>query len=69
MFVAGNDLTTKTQVVNLVRNAGFSPVDMGSLRAAREIEDIPVQRFANWKVPLIISLAIFLINWLLIFGK
>ena len=69
VFVAGNDISAKARIVNLVRNSGFAPVDMGALRSAREIEDIPVQRFKNWKMPLIISFCIFLVNWLLIFGK
>ena len=38
---------------------GYNPVDKGSLRAAREIEDIPVRQFPEWKTPLIISTAIF----------
>ena len=69
VFVAGNDASAKARVVSLVRNSGFAPVDMGALRSAREIEDIPVQRFKNWKTPLIISFCIFFVNWLLIFGK
>ncbi len=51
------------------RSLGFTPVDLGNLRSAREIEDIPVQRFPQWKTPLIISLAIFLFYFGLAFGK
>ena len=38
---------------------GYNPVDKGSLRAAREIEDIPVRQFPEWKTPLIVSTVIF----------
>ena len=69
VFVAANDVAAKLRVVNLVRNCGFAPVDMGALRSAREIEDIPVQRFRSWKLPLIISFCNFLLNWLIVFGK
>ena len=48
---------------------GFVPVDRGSLRNARDIEDIPVQRFPLWKRPLIVSLILFLIFFLLAFSK
>ena len=44
-------------------------MDRGSLRNAREIEDIPVQRFPNWKYPFIVSWIVFLWFFLLGFGK
>ena len=53
----------------LIRFLGFTPVDRGALRNAREIEDIPVQRFPNWKYPFIISWIVFLWFFLLGFGK
>ena len=43
----------------MIRYLGFTPVDCGTIRNAREIEDIPVQRFPHWKIPLIISSLIF----------
>ena len=53
---------------SLIHFLGFTPVDRGALRNSREIEDIPVQRFANWKHPLIISLIVFLWFFLIGFG-
>ena len=47
--------SAKEEVSGLIRTLGFSPIDRGALRNAREIEDIPVQRFPLWKKPLIIS--------------
>ena len=41
VFIAGKDSKSKERVADIIRGCGFSPVDKGSLTAAREIEDIP----------------------------
>ena len=69
MYFAGDDQAAKNEVNGLIRFLGFTPVDRGSLRNAREIEDIPVQRFPNWKQPFIVSLLVFLWFFILNFGK
>ena len=69
VFYAGDVYSAKDQVSNLIRSLGFSPVDKGSLRNAREIEDIPVQRFPAWKMPFILSSVLFGIFFLLGFTK
>lgn len=69
VFLAGDSHEVKDIVTDIIRRCGFIPVDMGLLMAAREIEDIPVQRFSNWKRPLIISTIFFVILWLLSFIK
>ena len=69
VFYAGDVHSAKEEVSNLIRTCGFTPVDRGSLRNAREIEDIPVQRFPLWKVPLTISSILFIILFLLGFSK
>jgi len=56
-------------VSSLIRGLGYTPVDRGGLRSAREIEDIPVQRFSNWKIPMIVSIIIFMGFFLLAIGK
>ena len=56
---AGDIQSAKEEVNAMIRFLGFTPVDRGSLRNAREIEDVPVQRFPNWKNPLIISCLVF----------
>ena len=63
-FVASDDTLANEKVTRLVRNTGFTPVDMGALRSAREIEDIPMRRFESWKRPLLVSFIIFLVCWL-----
>ncbi len=69
VLVAGDDAASKATVLSLVRACGFAPVDMGGLRAARSIEDVPVQRFPKWKAPFLVSGAIFFIHYLLAIGK
>ena len=59
MLYAGDIQSAKEEVNAMIRFLGFTPVDRGSLRNAREIEDVPVQRFPNWKNPLIISCLVF----------
>ena len=36
-------------VTSLVRDLGFSPVDMGPLRMARDIERMPMEFFTEWR--------------------
>ena len=65
VFYAGDVHDAKEEVSNLIRSLGFTPIDRGALRNARDIEDIPVRRFPLWKVPLIISSLLFAILFLL----
>merc|ERR1711997_540544 len=69
VFYAGDVHSAKEEVSGLIRTLGFSPIDRGALRNAREIEDIPVQRFPLWKTPLIISTVLFAVLFLLAFSK
>merc|ERR1719219_173219 len=69
VFYAGDVHSAKEEVSGLIRTLGFTPIDRGALRNARQIEDIPVQRFPAWKAPLIISTILFIVLFLLGFGK
>merc|ERR1711992_216738 len=69
VFYAGDVHSAKEEVSRLIRMLGFTPIDRGALRNAREIEDIPVQRFPLWKAPLIVSIIFFIILFLLGFTK
>merc|ERR1712193_245264 len=69
VFYAGDVHSAKEEVNVLIRFLGFTPIDRGALRNAREIEDIPVQRFPLWKAPLIVSIVFFIILFLLAFTK
>ena len=69
VLYSGDVHSAKEEVNGLIRSLGFVPVDRGSLRNARDIEDIPVQRFPLWKRPLIVSLILFFIFFMLAFTK
>lgn len=45
-------------VMAIVRALGLTPVDQGSLLAAQEIENYPLQLFPMWKFPVLLSLGL-----------
>uniref|UniRef100_A0A8C3VKU2 STEAP4 metalloreductase n=1 Tax=Catagonus wagneri TaxID=51154 RepID=A0A8C3VKU2_9CETA len=51
VFVCGNDSKAKQRVMDIVRTLGLTPLDKGSLLAAKEIENYPLQLFPMWKFP------------------
>jgi len=69
VFYAGDIQAAKLKLNDLIRQMGYIPVDRGSIRSAREIEDIPVRQFPEWKTPLVISFSLFIVFFLLAFGK
>jgi len=69
VYVAGDDSSARDVVSSIIRSSGFTPVDMGVLTAARNIEDIPVSVFASWRVPFYIHLSIFIFLYILSFAK
>lgn len=62
VFVCGNDSKAKHRVMDIVRALGLTPLDQGSLVAAKEIENYPLQLFPMWRFPFYLSavLCIFL---------
>ncbi|XP_042099892.1 metalloreductase STEAP3 isoform X1 [Ovis aries] len=50
----------KRTVLEMVRAMGFTPVDMGSLASAREVEAMPLRLFPGWKVPALLALGLFI---------
>ena len=69
VYIAGDSAESKEKVSDLVRGAGFVPVDLGALTAARTIEDIPVSVFPAWKVPFILNIILFVFLYALSFAK
>lgn len=55
VFVCGNDSKAKQRVMDIVRTLGLTPLDQGSLMAAKEIENYPLQLFPMWKFPFYLS--------------
>ncbi|NWU17982.1 STEA4 Metalloreductase, partial [Cephalopterus ornatus] len=58
VFVCGDDMEAKQMVMNIVRALGLTPLDQGSLLAAQEIENYPLQLFPMWKFPVFLSLGL-----------
>ncbi|XP_066094498.1 metalloreductase STEAP4 isoform X1 [Saccopteryx bilineata] len=55
VLVCGNDSKAKHRVMDIVRSLGLTPLDQGSLMAASEIENYPLQLFPMWKFPFYLS--------------
>lgn len=55
VFVCGNDSKAKDRVMDIARTLGLTPLDQGSLLAAREIENYPLQLFPMWRFPFYLS--------------
>ncbi|KAM9304675.1 metalloreductase STEAP4 [Morus bassanus] len=58
VFVCGDDTKAKQMVMDIVRALGLTPLDKGSLLAAQEIENYPLQLFPMWKFPILLSLGL-----------
>uniref|UniRef100_UPI0037E94B4B metalloreductase STEAP4-like n=1 Tax=Semicossyphus pulcher TaxID=241346 RepID=UPI0037E94B4B len=58
VFLCGNNAEAKQDVAEKATKLGFSVVDRGSLNAARELEDFPLQLFPEWRLPLLLALCL-----------
>ncbi|NXT25308.1 STEA4 Metalloreductase, partial [Syrrhaptes paradoxus] len=58
VFVCGDNTEAKQMVMDIVRALGLTPLDQGSLLAAQEIENYPLQLFPMWKFPILLSLGL-----------
>ncbi|XP_009806595.2 metalloreductase STEAP4 [Gavia stellata] len=58
VFVCGDDMEAKQMVMDIVHALGLTPLDHGSLLAAQEIENYPLQLFPMWKFPILLSLGL-----------
>ncbi|XP_051261820.1 metalloreductase STEAP4 [Dicentrarchus labrax] len=52
VYLCGNSAEAKQQVVETATKLGFNVLDRGTLSAARELEDFPLQLFPEWRLPL-----------------
>ncbi|XP_062302183.1 metalloreductase STEAP4-like [Osmerus eperlanus] len=52
VLVCGDSAEAKQGVVELATRLGLSSLDRGCLSSARELEDIPLQLFPQWRLPL-----------------
>ncbi|XP_026699497.1 metalloreductase STEAP4 [Athene cunicularia] len=58
VFVCGDDMEAKQRVMDIVRALGLTPLDQGTLLAAQEIENYPLQLFPMWRFPIVLSLCL-----------
>lgn len=52
VYLCGNSAEGKLTVAEVATKLGFTALDKGSLSAARELEDFPLQLFPEWRLPL-----------------
>ncbi|KAJ6666772.1 hypothetical protein lerEdw1_020496 [Lerista edwardsae] len=58
VFVCGDNSKSKDKVMDIVRSLGLTPLDKGSLLAAKEIENYPLQLFPMWRYSIYFSLGL-----------
>ncbi|XP_071374453.1 metalloreductase STEAP4-like isoform X1 [Centroberyx affinis] len=58
VFLCGDSAEAKQAVAELATRLGFSVLDRGSLSAARELEDFPLQLFPQWRLPLCLAMGL-----------
>lgn len=58
VLICGDHADAKQSVVDIAHSLGLTALDRGSLRAASELEDIPLQLFPMWRLPFRISVGL-----------
>uniref|UniRef100_A0A3Q1AJ47 STEAP family member 4 n=1 Tax=Amphiprion ocellaris TaxID=80972 RepID=A0A3Q1AJ47_AMPOC len=58
VYLCGNSAEAKQAVAETATKLGFTVLDRGSLCAARELEDFPLQLFPEWRLPLRIAVGL-----------
>ncbi|KAF3691879.1 Metalloreductase STEAP4 [Channa argus] len=68
VYLCGNNAEAKQAVSEIASKLSFSVLDRGSLSAARQLEDFPLQLFPEWRLPLrlAVGLTAFFFFYLLI---
>ncbi|XP_059195602.1 metalloreductase STEAP4-like isoform X1 [Centropristis striata] len=58
VYLCGNSAEAKQAVAEMATKLGLTVLDKGSLSAARELEDFPLQLFPEWRLPLCVALGL-----------
>ncbi|XP_007236319.3 metalloreductase STEAP4 [Astyanax mexicanus] len=58
VLICGDHADAKQSVVDIAQSLGLTALDRGSLRAASELEDIPLQLFPMWRLPFRIAVGL-----------
>lgn len=65
VLIASNDQEARDKVSALSREMGFTPIDYGTLRSARDLEAYPLTLMYGWGWPTLFTFAIF-VGWNLV---
>ncbi|KAI5621058.1 metalloreductase STEAP3, partial [Silurus asotus] len=60
VLLCSDSAEAKHEVAQLARRMGFYPVDVGSLRSAKDLERKPLRFFPSWRGPVLITFLLFL---------
>ncbi|CAM4701312.1 unnamed protein product [Leuciscus chuanchicus] len=58
VLICGDRADAKQQVVDIAQSLGFTVLDRGSIKAAAELEDLPLQLFPLWRLPFRIAICL-----------
>lgn len=58
VYLCGNNPEAKQAVAVISTKLGFTVQDRGSLSAARELEDFPLQLFPEWRLPMRLTIGL-----------
>lgn len=58
VYLCGNSAEAKQAVAEVATKLGLSVLNRGSLTAARELEDFPLELFPEWRLPLRLTLGL-----------
>lgn len=58
VYLCGNSTEAKQAVAEKATKLGLTVLDRGSLTAARELEDFPLQLFPEWRLPLRLAIGL-----------
>ncbi|XP_052474350.1 metalloreductase STEAP4-like [Carassius gibelio] len=58
VLLCGDRSDAKQQLMDIAQSLGFTAVDRGSLRVAADLEDLPLQLFPLWRLPLNIAICL-----------
>uniref|UniRef100_A0A668TDY4 STEAP family member 4 n=2 Tax=Oreochromis aureus TaxID=47969 RepID=A0A668TDY4_OREAU len=58
VYLCGNNEEAKRDVAEMATKLGLTVVDKGSLSAAKEVEDFPLQLFPEWRMPLYVAVGL-----------
>lgn len=64
VHLCGNDSEAKQAVAAVATKLGLSVLDRGSLSAARELEDAPLELFPEWRLPIRLAVGLMAVFYL-----